>query len=192
MPNTNKVKFGIKNVYFAVATIADDGTATYGTPKPLRGAVSISLEAQGEMTQEYADDIVYYTSSANSGYQGDLELELVPEDFLKDILGFKVGGNGILYEDADAEPVHFALTFEFSGDKHKKRGVLYNCTATRPAVASSTVTATKEVQHESITITATSVYNDDVDSNVVKGSAVPTDSVYANWNTAIQQPTAAE
>lgn len=191
MPNTNKVKFGIKNVHYAVATIADDGTATYGNLVALPGAVSMSLEAQGEMTQEYADDIVYYTSSANSGYQGDLELEIVPEAFLKDILGFKVGGNGILYEDAGAEPVHFALTFEFSGDKHKKRGVLYNCTASRPAVASSTVTATKEVQHESITITATSIFNDDVDCDIVKGSAVPTDSAYANWNTAIQQPTAA-
>ena len=39
----NKVKFNIKNVHYALKT--DTG---YGTPKPIPGAVSISLEAQGD------------------------------------------------------------------------------------------------------------------------------------------------
>ena len=32
MPNTNKVKFGIKNCHYAVATIDSNGSATYDTP----------------------------------------------------------------------------------------------------------------------------------------------------------------
>ena len=88
MPNTaNKIKYGIKNVYYAVATIAADGSATYATPKPLKGAVSLSMDPQGDSTPFYADNIVYYTSVANNGYEGDLELALIPDEFLVDILG---------------------------------------------------------------------------------------------------------
>ena len=190
MPNTNKVKFGIKNCHYAVGTVADNGSITYDTPVALPGAVSLSLEPQGENTPFYADNIVYYMGSANSGYQGDLELALVPDAFKKDVLGFKEDGNGILYEDADAEVVHFALTFEFSGDKHARRHVMYNCTATRPTVGSTTNTDTKEPQTESITITATSAYIPALDADVPKAACNASDSQYATWNTAIYVPVA--
>lgn len=190
MGTTNKVKFGIKNCYFAVATLAANNSATYASPKALPGAVSISLDAQGESTPFYADDIVYYTDIANSGYEGSLELALVPDDFKKDVLGYAADANGILYEDADAPAVHFALLFEFDGDKHAKRHVLYNCTATRPAVGSSTKTASAEPQTETINITATSVYNATISKNVVKASVTPTEATQYNaWLTAVYQPT---
>lgn len=190
MPNTNKVKFGIKNCHYAVGTVADNGSITYGTPVALPGAVSLSLEPQGENTPFYADNIVYYMGSANSGYQGDLELALVPDSFKKDVLGFKEDGNGVLYEDANAEVVHFALTFEFSGDKHARRHVMYNCTATRPTVGSTTTTESKEPQTESITITATSAYIPALDADVPKASCNAGDTKYATWNTAIYIPVA--
>lgn len=189
MPNTNKVKFGIKNVHYAVATIADDGSATYGTPVAMPGAVSLSLEPQGENTPFYADNITYYMANANSGYSGDLELAQIPDSFKKDVLGFKEAGNGILYEDANAEAVHFALMFEFSGDKHARRHVMYNCTATRPTVGSTTNTDTKEPQTESTTITATSIYVPAIDTDVTKASCNAGDSTYATWNEAVVQPT---
>lgn len=188
MSNTNKVKFGIKNCYYAKATIASNGSATYGSPVALPGAVNLSLEPQGENSPFYADNVVYYMSSANSGYSGDLELAIIPDSFKKDILGFIEDSNGILIEDADAEVAHFALTFEFSGDKHNMRHVLYNCTASRPGVGSTTNTETKEPQTESITITATSIYNATLQKNIVKASASPTESTQYNaWNTTIYQ-----
>ena len=190
MGTTNKVKFGIKNCYFAVATIGTNNSATYASPKALPGAVSLSLDAQGENTPFYADNIIYYTDVTNSGYQGDLELALVTDDFKKDVLGYAEDSNGVMYENADAPVVHFALLFEFDGDKHAKRHIMYNCTATRPAVGSSTKTATAEPQTETVSITATSIYNASLSKNIVKASVTPTETTQYNaWLTTVYQPT---
>lgn len=189
----NKVKYGIKNVHYAVGTEAADGSMTYATPKRLRGARSLSLEPQGENTPFYADDVNYFTSNSNAGYQGDLELALIPEDFLVDVLGFKADTNGIVYEDTNAPVVPFALLFEFDGDENAVKYAMYHCTATRPSVASSTRTETTEPQTETITVTATSVYNSALDCYIPKAYCTSTqETQYAAWYGAVYQPVATE
>lgn len=190
MADTNKLKYGLKNCYYAVGTAADDGSYTYGTPVALKGAQSLSLEAQGENVPVYADDIEYATVNGNSGYSGDLGLVLVPDDFKAAVLNEITDTNSVIYEDADAEIVHFALLFEFSGDAKKTRHVLYNCTCTRPAVASNTIGETKEPQTESLTITSKPVYNSSVDKNVTKAKCVHGDTKYATWFESVYQPVA--
>ena len=188
MADTNKIKYGIKNVYYAVATIAADNSATYTTPVALPGAVSLSLEPQGDTSPFYADNIVYYTSVANNGYEGDLELAKVPESFLTDVLGYTADTNSVLYEDANAPVVHFALIFQFEGDAHAKRHVMYNCTAARPSVSGSTKEESIEPQTETITITATTIHA--LDKDIVKASCTPTESTQYNaWNTTVYIPT---
>ena len=190
MADTNKIKYGIKNCKYAVATISSTGAATYGTIKDLAGAVSISLDPQGDTNNFYADNIVYFTSVANNGYEGDLELAKVPDSFLTDCLGYVADGNGVLVEDANATPVHFALMFQFEGDVNAKRTVLYNCVAARPNVEGSTKEDSIEPQTETISITATTVYNAVLDTDVVKASCTETESTaYNGWLSAVYQTT---
>ena len=82
----NKVKFNICNVHYAPITVAEEGTVSFGTPVPMPGAVSISMDPTGEPESFYADGIEYYVINNNQGYDGDLELAMIPESFRTDIL----------------------------------------------------------------------------------------------------------
>ena len=180
----NKIKYGISKCYFAVATDDGTGALTYGTPVAMPGAVSLSLDAQGDMNTFYADNIAYFTSSANNGYQGDLEVAMLSDDFRKDILGETEDTNGLLVELADAPTVEFALLFQFETDENAIRHCMYRCTASRPAVASSTKEESIEPQTETITITAMPRIND----HVVKAKCLSTSAKYATWFSEVAEP----
>jgi phi13 family phage major tail protein len=185
----NKVKYGLKSVYYATATIAADGSATYETPVAWPGAVSLSLDASGEVTKFRADNINYWIGQANNGYSGDFESALVPDSFKKDVLGYVEDGNGVLIESVDAATKPFALLFQFEGDETETRHVLYYCTASRPSVSGQTTEETIEPQTETISIETGSVYNAGLGVNIAKASAKAADTPYATWFEAVYLPT---
>lgn len=133
----NKIKYGLKNVHWAPLTITD-GVASYGALAAIPGAVSISLPPTGERNVFNADDSEYYVHYSNNGYDGSLEIALIPETFAIGALGHTKDANGVIGEASATQPSPFALLFEFQGDQKGIRHVLYNCTASRPTIESGT------------------------------------------------------
>lgn len=188
---SNKVKYNLKNVHAAKLTeTVTNGvsTFTYGTPKAIPGAVSISLDAEGGSSPFYADGIVYFRSVTNNGYSGDLEIALIPEWFRTEILQEELDSKGVLIEKSDnRENTKFALLFEFDGDANAIRHVLYNCTSSRPSIESETKEDTIEPGTEKLSITA-----DPRSDGLVKAKTGDTTdaTTYANWYKAVYLPTA--
>mgnify|MGYP001638053211 CR=1 FL=1 len=184
----NKVKFNICNVHYALLATDTDGNISYGTPVAMPGAVSLSLDPNGEPSNFYADGYAYYTISNNMGYEGDLELAMVPESFRTDVLKESLDENNVLLENANAETENFALLFEFDGDVRKIRHVLYNCSAARPTIESQTNEDEIEVQTETLSITASPLASGYVKA---KTGDDTTDTVYQGWYESVYLPTEA-
>ena len=185
----NKVKYNLKNAHYAMLSIAEDGKVSYGTPTAMPGSVSISLDANGEPENFYADGEAYYVINNNMGYNGDLELAMIPESFRTDALKEQLDDKGVLIENAQVELAAFALLFEFDGDQRHIRHVLYNCSASRPGIEGKTNEESREVQTEKLTIKAAPLAN-----GMVKAKTGDTTdaTVYNDWYKAVYMPAAAE
>ena len=73
----NKVKFGLNKVHWAkILDFDEEGIPAYDIPIRLPGAVSLSIDAEGEAENFFADNGVYYVINNNSGYSGDLEVAM--------------------------------------------------------------------------------------------------------------------
>lgn len=148
----NKVKFGFKKAYYAPISEGANGVETYGTPVELLGAVSMSLSPSGDTTEFYADDGIYFSDENNNGYEGTLELALIPDDFKIACLGMTKDSNGVISENAVAVNTPFALLCEFTSDEKARRFVFYRCMAARPDVGASTKGESIEVQTETLNL----------------------------------------
>ena len=191
MPTTaNKVKFGLKNVYYAPATVAADGTATYGTPVHIPGAVNLALDPQGSTSTFRADNIDYWTGTTNNGYSGDLEMALIPDDFRQAILGEFVDTNSVQVEEVINTTNYFALLFQFEGDVNAVRHVMYKCTATRPSVSSTTTPSDEiEPQTETVTITCGAIHIEALNKDVVKAKVDASQTTqYSTWFESVYLP----
>jgi phi13 family phage major tail protein len=183
-PTTNKIKFGLRNVHYAVITEASDGTVTYAEPKRLPGGVSLTLTPAGDTSEFYADDSSYYAEATNNGYDGEMEVANITDEFRVDALGDEYA-DGVMYENADAVGKKFALLFEFQGDKKAKRHALYYCSAARPNVSGATKGATTEPQTSTLSFTSRPRPAD----KLVKADSTPEiqPAAYDAWYSAVHE-----
>ena len=182
----NKVKFGLNKVHWAKITgWSEEGVPTYATPVRLPGAVSLSIDANGESENFFADNTVYYVINNNAGYDGDLEVALITTDFAIEILGEQLDAKGVLVERNDAETSQFALFFEFDGDKNHIRHVLYCCSASRPATEGETTEESKSVKTEKLSLKATALPNGLVKSKTCESTD---EATYNNWYSSVYMP----
>ena len=188
----NKVKWGLKNVHAAKLTLADDNSATYGKPRAIPGAVNMSMDPEGEETKFRADNINYWIGNSNAGYSGDLEMALIPDWFKEEYLGYLRTADGVLVENVDAQSEPFALFFQFEGDKHGTRHVMYNVTAARPGVTGATTEETLEPETETLSLSSGSIYVPAIDKELAKASISEAENaaVYAAWFDEVYMPTA--
>lgn len=175
----DKVKFGIKNVHiFPQLTDAP----TFGLVIDVPGAVSLSLDAQGDISKFYADNIVYYQTSANNGYEGDLEVALIPDEVFEKIFNYVKNQDNVYTENASKNVVPFAMTFEEEGDQAGTKFVLYNCTATRPSRSLATVEDSKEPTTQTLSVSAAPLKDGNV---MAMTSADTTVEVLKDWHTDV-------
>jgi len=184
----SKVQFNLKNVYYAVLTETEVGgvwSESYATPVAVPGAVSINIDKTGERAVFYADGIEYFESYGATGFEGDLEMALIPDKMLKDVWGDTEDANYVLITEADTKAKPFALLFQIDGDDESTLRVMYRCTADRPAIASQTTTETTEPQTQTIAISATGRKSDN--KVLAKTTASTTTTTISSWFSAVYQ-----
>lgn len=182
----NKVIYGLKNVHYSVVTEAEGGALTYATPIPLKGATEVSLSPKGDTSDFYADDILYYTTVSNAGYEATLTVANISREFRVDVLGETLEiTDSVLTENTNQKGKKIAFLFEFDGDVKAVRHILYNCTVTRPSLTSATKTETAEPQPQELTLVAAPT-----SEGVVKRSTTgdTPDPIYDAWYTAVYIP----
>lgn len=180
----NKIKFGLKKLAIALITEKDDGTIDYEKPIMIPGAKSITLSPVGELIEIEGDDQPdYYSTNTNSGYDGSVEVNNLPDEVYTSILGEELDKNKVQFENSDAQPKRFAMLFEISGDVRKTRFCFYNVLASRPNIESKTKGKSFEATTDTLTITARpSQIDGRVKSKTIDGT--PKD-VYEKWYDAV-------
>lgn len=173
----NKVTYGLKNTHYAIIT--DDGTKiSYGTPAALPGATELTLDANGDGIEFYADDTKYFSADNNQGYTGKLTIAKLTEAFEKDVFGLD-DSKGVSTENANSKIKRIALMFEFDGDQKATRHLLFNVSLSRPGDGSKSKEDKVDVNTQELEFTAApDPYSGDVKTKT--NSATP-EEVYNAW-----------
>lgn len=188
----NKVKFGLKNVYYAIATETTQSgvtTTTYGTPVSFPGAVNLEVNASNtDQTVFRADDSDYYIVSGSAqGFDGTFEAAIVPEAFETNVLGMETDQEGVIVESDSQTVKTVALLFEINGDDHARRYLLPKVLFSKPGISAET-TGSDGNQPKTVSLSfKASPRPDDGFARIHTGNSTST-TVYNGWFGSVYSP----
>lgn len=173
----NTVIYGIRKLHYAVR--AD---ASYGIPKPLPGAVQISLSPSQE------DDIFNglncpfpeMQGSDFYGYDGTITVANLTTDFYVDVFGYASSSKGLM-EKAVYDLPRCALLFETDGNATSERHCYYSCYFKRPDFNGETKTESVNISTIQIPIIIRPIE----DGNIKLINSDTTSEIYKNWFKAV-------
>lgn len=149
----NKVEFGISQLHVGTYTVDDQGNVILGTPYHQKGAVSFSPEEQSELTNFYADNIVYWSGYSGGSFEGDLEVAKFDDTFKTQFLGYITKSDGGLGVVKNAIKPDVYIAFQVEGDQESRRVIMYNCSLGGITREYSTIEESKEPATETISVT---------------------------------------
>ena len=153
MADTNKVRFGLSNLYFGTYTVAANGTVTLGSPVKVPGAVSLNLDPETEETVFWADNVKYYVTNADNGFTGEVEVAAFNDDFKTTFMNYVALTDGGIAQIKGMDNQTCYMMFQSEGDAQSRRGILYNVTLGQISRSYQTTEGTKEPQTATLSIT---------------------------------------
>ena len=154
MSDTNKVRFGLSNVYIGTYT-DNNGSVTLGTAKAQKGAVNLTLDPELEENVFYADNVKYYVSAMDNGFSGSMEVAKFDDDIKTGFLGYvALTGGGIAHVKNAVKPKVYIMG-QAEGDAKSRRFIIYNVTLGQIQFEAATTEDTVEPATETIDINVT-------------------------------------
>lgn len=183
MANNNKVEYGISNLH--VGTYTDtNGVVTLGTPYAQKGAVSLSIEPEGDSNNFYADNIIYHSGFSDNGFSGSIEVARFDDAFKTQFMGYQVLADGGLAMIKGAIRPNVYLIGQAEGNVEASRFILYNVSLGGIQREYNTIEEDKEPTTETIDITVTG----DNSTGITLVSYAPADTGYATLFTTPPVP----
>lgn len=178
--DSNKIRYGLSNVYVGTYTDDGQGNVTLGTPYHQKGAVSLSLDPETEESTFWADNSKYYSESKDNGYSGTLETAKFDDTFKTNFMNYVAMTGGGVGEVKTKKNATVYVIFQVEGDVQARRTILYNVTLGQISYSHSTSEDTTEPGTESLPITVIG----DNNSGLVKASYevgdTPYDTLFTN------------
>lgn len=155
MADKNKVEFGLSQLHVGTYELDDYGDVVLGPAYHQKGAVSLSVDAESDSNDFYADNVKYWSNFSDNGFTGSIEVAKFDRDFLTQFLGYVQLADGGIGKVKGAKTPNVYIAFQTEGDSEARRVIMYNCALGAISREYSTTEDSIEPVTESVELTVT-------------------------------------